>query len=96
MDKANRNHLRHFNVDMSKFEDTAKFVVSIIKVNRRFQVEIGYSAMLTNYSATSKNRTPQSHHTADGSTSRLVGARVSTNSWPLGRAPSTHRNERDG
>lgn len=32
MDKAKRNHLRHFTVDPSKFEDTAKFVVSIIKV----------------------------------------------------------------
>lgn len=32
MDKAERNQLRHFHVDMSKFNDTAKFVVSIIKV----------------------------------------------------------------
>ena len=32
LEKAKRNDLNHFEVDMSKFEDTAKFVVSIIKV----------------------------------------------------------------
>jgi hypothetical protein len=32
MEKAKRNQLRHFNVDMSKFSDTAHYVVSIIKV----------------------------------------------------------------
>ncbi|KAK5164640.1 uncharacterized protein LTR77_009846 [Saxophila tyrrhenica] len=31
LEKARRNQLRHFHVDMSKFNDTAKFVVSIIK-----------------------------------------------------------------
>ena len=31
-DQARNNKLRHFDVDWSKFEDTAKFVVSIIKV----------------------------------------------------------------
>ncbi|EME43293.1 hypothetical protein DOTSEDRAFT_89200 [Dothistroma septosporum NZE10] len=31
LDKAKRNQLRHFNVDMSKFPDTAQYVVSIIK-----------------------------------------------------------------
>ena len=30
--KATRNQLAHFDVDMSKFEETARFVVSIIKV----------------------------------------------------------------
>ena len=34
MDKAKRNQLRHFHIDMSKFPDTANFVVSIIKVYR--------------------------------------------------------------
>ena len=34
MEKARRNQLRHFHVDMSKFPDTARFVVSIIKVCR--------------------------------------------------------------
>ena len=32
LEKAKRNQLNHFDVDMSKFEDTTKFVVSIIKV----------------------------------------------------------------
>lgn len=32
LEKAKRNQLRHFNVDMSKFPDTAAYVVSIIKV----------------------------------------------------------------
>jgi hypothetical protein len=31
--KAKANRLNHFEVDMSKFEDTTKFVVSIIKVH---------------------------------------------------------------
>ena len=32
LDKAMRNQLRHFTVDMSKFSDTANYVVAIIKV----------------------------------------------------------------
>lgn len=40
MEKAKRNQLRHFHVDMSKFAETASFVVSIIKVL------IMYSALL--------------------------------------------------
>ncbi|PPJ60342.1 hypothetical protein CBER1_10731 [Cercospora berteroae] len=31
LEKAKRNQLRHFNVDMSKFSDTAAYVVAIIK-----------------------------------------------------------------
>lgn len=31
LEKAKRNQLRHFNVDMSKFPDTAQYIVSIIK-----------------------------------------------------------------
>lgn len=31
-EKAKRNELNHFNVDMSKFDDTASFVVGLIKV----------------------------------------------------------------
>lgn len=33
LEKAKRNQLRHFNVDMSKFSNTAQYVVSIIKVS---------------------------------------------------------------
>lgn len=32
LEKAKRNQLKHFEVDMSKFPETASYVVSIIKV----------------------------------------------------------------
>jgi hypothetical protein len=32
LEKAKKNQLKHFTVDMSKFHDVASFVVSIIKV----------------------------------------------------------------
>ena len=32
LQQAKRNKLNHFDVDMTKFEDTTRFVVSIIKV----------------------------------------------------------------
>jgi hypothetical protein len=32
LEKAKANELNHFDVDMSKFDDTTRFVVSIIKV----------------------------------------------------------------
>jgi hypothetical protein len=31
LEKAKKNQLKHFTVDMSKFHDTATYVVSIIK-----------------------------------------------------------------
>jgi hypothetical protein len=36
LEKAKKNQLKHFTVDMSKFHDTSSFVVSIIKVRRRW------------------------------------------------------------
>jgi hypothetical protein len=33
LEKARKNELNHFEVDMSKFADTTSFVVSIIKVS---------------------------------------------------------------
>lgn len=33
LDKAKRDQLNHFDVDMTKFQDTADYVVSIIKVS---------------------------------------------------------------
>lgn len=35
LEKAKRNQLRHFQVDMSKFPETARYVVSIIKVRNQ-------------------------------------------------------------
>ena len=32
LEKAKRNQLKHFEVDMNKFADTASYVVAIIKV----------------------------------------------------------------
>ena len=32
LEKAKKNQLKHFTVDMSKFTETAKYIVSIIKV----------------------------------------------------------------
>lgn len=32
LEKAKKDELNHFTVDMDKFDDTVKFVVSIIKV----------------------------------------------------------------
>ena len=34
LEKARKNQLRHFTVDMTKFADTAAYVVSVIKVSR--------------------------------------------------------------
>jgi len=34
LEKAKKNQLKHFTVDMSKFQDTAAYVVSIIKVSQ--------------------------------------------------------------
>ena len=39
-EKAKRNQLNHFDVDMAKFDDCTKFVVSIIKVNHPHQPTI--------------------------------------------------------
>jgi hypothetical protein len=37
LEKAKKNQLKHFTVDMSKFHDVASFVVSIIKVRRNMR-----------------------------------------------------------
>jgi len=36
LEKAKKNQLRHFTVDLSKFPDTVSYVVSIIKVRARW------------------------------------------------------------
>jgi len=38
LDKAKANRLNHFDVDMSKFQDTADYVVSIIKVRNTVHI----------------------------------------------------------
>jgi Protein of unknown function (DUF1688) len=43
MEKAKKNELGHFDVDMGKFDDAIKWVVSIIKVSRISGVDYRYS-----------------------------------------------------
>jgi len=42
-DKALRNELRHFDVDMNKFDDVVSFVANIIKVSLSHNDLIGYA-----------------------------------------------------
>lgn len=74
MEKAKRNQLRHFHVDMSKFEDTARFVVSIIKV-RRASYCLRTSFLTNTDSETTIPTTIPSHHTAAGNTLKWAGDR---------------------
>lgn len=41
LEKAKRNQLMHFEVDMDKFPETASYVVSIIKVCFYHEVQLG-------------------------------------------------------
>jgi hypothetical protein len=41
LEKAKKNQLKHFTVDMSKFTDVASFVVSIVKVHTRRAASFG-------------------------------------------------------
>jgi hypothetical protein len=100
LEKAKRNQLRHFTVDMSKFNDTARFVVSIIKVRgqRSDWLLPATETWLTCVcrSVTSTPTTNRSRRTADGSISRSAAGRGSTSSWPPGRAASTSRSGHAG
>jgi hypothetical protein len=40
LEKAKKNQLKHFTVDMSKFHDVASFVVSIIKVGQDRRISL--------------------------------------------------------
>ena len=66
--RAKADRLRHFDVDMSKFGDTVRFVVSIIKVNSptpglcKWRAQIG----LISPSATSSLVISRYHQTANG------------------------------
>jgi hypothetical protein len=72
LDKAKKNQLKHFNVDMSKFKDTANYVVMIIKVRSKGMT---YTARFTaNTCVTSETMSPttaKSRHTAVGNISML-------------------------
>lgn len=80
LDKAKRDELNHFDVDLSKFKATASYVVSIIKVTTAVDAAALGGMMLTSdcHRETMPPITRTSHHTAAGSTSTWVGGRGST------------------
>lgn len=95
LEKAKKNQLKHFTVDMSKFGDVASFVVSIIKVSLILRAQ-GYHVGRqhpsdTACSATMRPTTPRFRLTAAGSTLMSVAAHASTSSWQHGPRPSTTR-----
>lgn len=97
LEKAKANQLRHFDVDMSKLGDTAKFVVSIIKVrNLRSDkncTALGLSRLILRSEILSQT-TEVYLRMVDGSTSRQVGNRELISFWQLGRAQSMLKNVR--
>lgn len=76
-DKAKRNQLVHFDVDSSKFEETAAYVVSIIKVS--FTRRAICLPFLTLGRETSLRNTTPFLLTAGGSTLKLEVGRALTN-----------------
>lgn len=49
LEKAKRNDLEHFTVDMEQFAETTRFVVSIIKVSSRLLVSLRVHNQVTNW-----------------------------------------------
>lgn len=95
--KAKRNQLNHFDVDMSKFEDTTKFVVSIIKVRPPpfASAQLQFLNIKTDsafYSATLLLTTLAFHPTDVGNTSMLEAETASPNFSPSGPAAPTPQN----
>lgn len=80
LDKAKRNQLNHFDVDISKFKATASYVVSIIKVNNEPSRSCSGEGLLTpdRGRETMPPITRTSHHMAAGSISTWVGDPGST------------------
>lgn len=72
LDKAKQNQLSHFDVDLTKFQDTADYVVSIIKVGLSVHC-LQTSAGLHVISATLLLTTARFHLMVGGSISRWVG-----------------------
>jgi hypothetical protein len=79
LEKAKKNQLKHFTVDMTKFNDVASFVVSIIKVGQaRGKSNSAPATYLTFHSETMRPTTPRFLPTAAGSTSTSAVARALT------------------
>jgi hypothetical protein len=95
MEKAKKNKLNHFEVDMTKFKDTTSFVVSIIKVGTFPQLHAEFNGIsLTKdiYSATLPPTTQASLPMAGGSISMSVAVIALQSCYLLGQVPSTPRN----
>jgi len=92
-EKAKKNQLKHFTIDMTKFPDTAAYVVSIIKVLRKRNRK--EQARLTIRSGTLRQTSPQSLHTVDGSTSMSAEDHASISSWHPGLLQSIPKKRQD-
>jgi hypothetical protein len=95
LEKAKRNQLKHFDVDMKKFGDTASYVVSIIKVPHRAILAFGSVELTLNSGISKMSDTPQFLLMADGSTLTSVDPHVFNSSWTRGRHPLTTKNDVD-
>lgn len=90
LDKTKKNQLAHFDVDMSKFSETASYVVSMIKVRGSSIVS---GVWLTRSREIMPPTTSPSLPTAAGNISMSAAALASTSSFSHGPAPSTPKNE---
>lgn len=68
LDRAKANQLNHFDVDMSKFEDTAAYVTSIVKVCEH----LSHRTILTSCSEIFHQTIVQYPHMDVGNISKLV------------------------
>jgi hypothetical protein len=68
MEKARKNELIHFDVDTSKFQETARYVVSIIKVCQVSHIFGWVRKLMGGYSETLDQTIQRYHPTAAGST----------------------------
>lgn len=99
LDKAKRNQLNHFDVDLDKFNATASYVVSIIKVSAESLWSSCARRALTNIPGRHNRETmPRIMNRflpmAAGSTSTLAGDRASTSCCNHGPARSMRRSGR--
>lgn len=88
--RAKRNQLAHFDVDGSKFGETANYLVSIIKVEQQAPSFWPFTNRLR-YRETTLQTTPKYLLTADGNTSKQVDGLESTNSSHPGRHRSMRK-----
>ncbi len=91
--KARKNELVHFNVDLEKFAETATYVVSIIKVSRF--VAMRYGLTDSRYREIMRRIMHQYLRMDDGNISTSVADLESTSCWRHGPRRWMPRNGRD-